>query len=90
MQLEEDTCFEYDNNIENDKLSGIMATNKLSGFPINMPYISLSSIVERVKSTGIHLNIENKIEFSLAVHIQKYPNNVLSVWIFLVTLMPKF
>lgn len=89
-KLEEDTCFEYDNKIANDKFTAIMATYKLSGFPLNMPYISLSSIVERVKCTGIHLNADNKVEFALAAHIQQYPNNVLSVWIFLVSLVPKF
>lgn len=54
-----------------------------------MSYINLSSIVERIKSTGIHINTDDKVEFALAVHIQKYPNNILSVWIFLMSLTPK-
>lgn len=54
-----------------------------------MKYDNLSTIIERVKSTGIHLNTDNKVEFSIAVHIQPYPNNVLSVWVFLLSLIPK-
>uniref|UniRef100_A0A1B0DJC9 Uncharacterized protein n=1 Tax=Phlebotomus papatasi TaxID=29031 RepID=A0A1B0DJC9_PHLPP len=60
-----------------------------SGFPLNIPYYSLSHIVERVKSTGLHMNMDNRVEFALAVHIHPYENNVLSVWIFLLSLLPR-
>ncbi|XP_059610897.1 coiled-coil and C2 domain-containing protein 2A [Phlebotomus argentipes] len=72
-----------------EKINVFLTTFKASGFPLNLPYYSLSHIVERVKSTGIHMNLDNRVEFALAVHIHPYENNVLSVWIFLLSLLPK-
>lgn len=54
-----------------------------------MPYTNLISIVERVKSIGIHTVSDDNAEFSLAVRIFDYPRNIYSVWIFLVSLVPK-
>lgn len=62
---------------------------KITGYTINTKYTNLSSIVTEIKNTGIHLNLDNKVEFASSVFIKEYANNVLSVWIFLVTLIPK-
>ena len=61
---------------------------KMSGYPINMPYVSISKIIERIKATEIYLNSDPRVEFALAVHIQSYPMNIFSVWIFILALIP--
>lgn len=89
QDLEEDRCFEYEQKSYTDKLGIEMLTKyKVSGYPLNMPYVSIARIIERVKATGIHFNSDQKVEFALTVHIQSYPMNIFSVWIFLLALTP--
>lgn len=88
-ELEEDQSFEYEQKSFTDKLNAdLLSKYKVSGYPINMPYVSIARIVERVEAIGIHFNSDSKVEFSLAVHIQSYPMNIFSVWIFLLALIP--
>lgn len=54
-----------------------------------MSYVNVMRIVERVKATGIHIQTDDRVEFSIAVHIQPYPMNVFSVWVFILALSPK-
>jgi coiled-coil and C2 domain-containing protein 2A len=56
------------------------------GFPINLPYMEMDSIVERVQAAGIHANTAKNIEFALVVYVKGYSNSVLSIWIFLAAL----
>lgn len=60
---------------------------KVSGFPINLPFIELKNIEEFVYATGVHNNDASNIEFALAVYIHAYPNNVLSIWIYIASLI---
>uniref|UniRef100_A0A8D0GHD1 Coiled-coil and C2 domain containing 2B n=1 Tax=Sphenodon punctatus TaxID=8508 RepID=A0A8D0GHD1_SPHPU len=62
-------------------------TVQVTGYPIQMPYIDLQSISEAVYQTDIHSSEVPNTEFALAVHIHPYPNNILSVWIYLVSLV---
>ena len=62
---------------------------QLTGFPINLPYTELEPLVEAVFATGVHSNESNDVEFALAVHIHAYPSSVLSVWIYVASLMRK-
>lgn len=89
QELEEDRCFEYEQKSYTDKLSGdLLHKYKVNGYPLNMPYVSIARIIERIKATGIHFNSDQRVEFTLAVHIQSYPMNIFSVWIFLLALTP--
>lgn len=88
-ELEEDQCFGVEQKTYTQKLLESTQTKyKISGYPINMPYVSISKIIERVKATEIYLNSDQKVEFALAVHIQSYPMNIFSVWIFILSLIP--
>lgn len=89
VELEEDLCYEYDQKSYVDKLQNVMMLYKVTGFPLNIRYRSLSDIVDHVRSTRLHLHPDPMVEFSLGVHIQPYPNNVLSVWIFLLAMSLK-
>uniref|UniRef100_A0A8D2KRD4 Coiled-coil and C2 domain containing 2A n=1 Tax=Varanus komodoensis TaxID=61221 RepID=A0A8D2KRD4_VARKO len=60
---------------------------RVSGFPINMPFSEVTPLVEAVYSTGVHsIDIPN-IEFALAVYVHAYPKNILSVWIYIASLV---
>ncbi|XP_042763970.1 protein CC2D2B isoform X10 [Panthera leo] len=58
----------------------------VTGFPIQMPYTDVQSIIDAVYQTGIHSSEFPQIEFALAVYIHPYPNNILSVWVYLASL----
>ncbi|KAL4236187.1 Coiled-coil and C2 domain-containing protein 2A [Mactra antiquata] len=60
---------------------------KVSGFPINMPFTEVDPIVETVYSTGVHAQESSDVEFALAVYVHPYPNSVLSVWVYVASLM---
>ncbi|XP_058450036.1 coiled-coil and C2 domain-containing protein 2A [Malaya genurostris] len=87
--FEIDACLETKTDHQLELLNQLFPSFKINGFPINLPYINLSTIVAKIKGTGIHLNSENKVEFALGVYVKDYPNNVYSVWIFLISLTPK-
>jgi coiled-coil and C2 domain-containing protein 2A len=70
-------------------LSLSLAPKQVIGYTINCKYTNLSSIVTEIKNTGIHLNLDNKVEFAANVYVKEYANNVLSIWIFLMSLIPK-
>ncbi|GAB0087582.1 Coiled-coil and C2 domain-containing protein 2A [Sergentomyia squamirostris] len=89
VELESAVTLETSIDEQMEKINVFLTTFKASGFPLNIPYYSLSNVVERVKSTGIHMNLDSRVEFALAVHIHPYKNNILSVWIFLLSLLPK-
>nr|XP_037866181.1 protein CC2D2B [Chlorocebus sabaeus] len=60
----------------------------VTGFPIQMPYTDIQSIIDAVYQTGIHSAEFPQTEFALAVYIHPYPNNILSVWVYLASLVP--
>ncbi|XP_077786550.1 protein CC2D2B isoform X7 [Podarcis muralis] len=72
---------------EENNLEAFQEHYWVTGFPIQMPYLDLQSITEAVYQTGIHSSEVPNTEFALAVYIHPYPNNMLSVWIYLVSLV---
>lgn len=92
VELEKDAAESGESAIERDhleKLNFLHNNYKISGCPLNMSYINLSHVVERVKATGIHLNTDPRAEFGLSVYVHPYPNFIISVWVFLIALVPK-
>ncbi|XP_073975162.1 coiled-coil and C2 domain containing 2A isoform X3 [Rhodnius prolixus] len=69
------------------ELQHILSSYKMCGFPINMPYTSPAELVEAVKSTGVHLNDAPDIEFAVAVYVHAFPSNVLSIWVYVASLL---
>ncbi|ESO88285.1 hypothetical protein LOTGIDRAFT_219375 [Lottia gigantea] len=68
-----------------EELEKQFSAYKVSGFPMNMPFVDLEKLVEAVFSTGVHTQ-ESAEEFALAVYIHAYNNSVLSVWIYVASL----
>lgn len=71
------------------ELDQILASYKLSGFPINMSFTEVPPVSEAVFSTGVHTIEDPDVEFALAVHIHPYPQGVFSLWIYVGTLRRK-
>uniref|UniRef100_UPI00398E438D coiled-coil and C2 domain-containing protein 2A n=1 Tax=Pristiophorus japonicus TaxID=55135 RepID=UPI00398E438D len=69
------------------ELQSLLGDYRISGFPINMSFSELRPVVEAVHSTGVHNTEVPNVEFALAVYIQPYPNNVLSIWIYVASLV---
>ncbi|CAB1324153.1 unnamed protein product, partial [Coregonus sp. 'balchen'] len=69
------------------ELQSLLGDYRISGFPLHLPFSEVRPIIEAVYSTGVH-NVEaSNVEFALAVHVHAYPNNVLSVWVYLASLI---
>uniref|UniRef100_A0A8C2NWP7 C2 domain-containing protein n=1 Tax=Capra hircus TaxID=9925 RepID=A0A8C2NWP7_CAPHI len=60
---------------------------RFSGFPLHMPYSEVKPLIEAVYSTGVHNIDAPNVEFALAVYVHPYPKNVLSVWIYVASLI---
>lgn len=65
-----------------------MFKSQLYGFTMNFAYTNLAAISERIRTTCIHYNNNADVEFCVAVHINAYVNDVLSVWVFLLSIVP--
>lgn len=61
---------------------------QLYGFTINFPYTNLAAVSDQLRSTCIHYNNNAHVEFCVAVHIGAYANDILSVWVFLLSIVP--
>ncbi|XP_051232359.1 coiled-coil and C2 domain-containing protein 2A isoform X2 [Dicentrarchus labrax] len=69
------------------ELQSLLGDNRISGFPLHMPFSEIRPIIEAVYSTGVHHVQASNVEFALAVYVHPYPNNVLSVWVYLASLV---
>ncbi|XP_041722650.1 protein CC2D2B [Coregonus clupeaformis] len=73
--------------LEIDRVLDTMKDYKVTGFPIHMAYQDMSTVIEAVYNTRIHSTEIPGTEFALSTYIHPYPNHILSVWIFLATLV---
>ncbi|XP_033609176.1 coiled-coil and C2 domain-containing protein 2A isoform X2 [Cryptotermes secundus] len=71
------------------ELQHILGSHKMCGFPINLPYTNMEAITEAMKATGVHYNESPDVEFALAVYVHPFPNNVLSVWVYVASLVKR-
>ncbi len=61
---------------------------QLTGFPIHSPYVDAQHLVAGVERTGVHLCEDPRAEFALAVYVHPYPNDVISIWLYIASLVP--
>ncbi|XP_076840623.1 coiled-coil and C2 domain-containing protein 2A isoform X3 [Brachyhypopomus gauderio] len=69
------------------ELQSLLGDYRISGFPLHLPFSEIQPIVEAVHSTGVHKVEAPSVEFALAVYVHPYPNNVLSVWVYVASLI---
>lgn len=74
---------------EPEALKQTIESYRLSGFPINIPYSNMESVIEAVYATQIHAIATENVQFAVSVYVHPYPNTILSVWIYLALLFPK-
>uniref|UniRef100_A0A915L4D6 C2 domain-containing protein n=1 Tax=Romanomermis culicivorax TaxID=13658 RepID=A0A915L4D6_ROMCU len=67
-------------------MKDIVEMYQVYGFPLNQGFSSIKQLLKMVKRTKIHCNGHPDVEFSLATHIHAYTNDILSVWIYVVSL----
>lgn len=54
---------------------------------MHMPFSEVTPLIEAVHSTGVHTIDVSNVEFALAVYVHAYPQNVLSVWVYVASLV---
>ena len=69
-----------------EDLNDVVRGKKIYGFPINISFTNLDALWEEVKNTGMHNIVGSSVEFALSVFVYKYPWNVISVWIYMMSL----
>ena len=58
----------------------------MAGFPLHMPFTEVDAVVEAVYNTHIHDVADRRVEFALAVYVHPYPNDIYSLWVYVVAL----
>ena len=66
-------------------LQGLSHNKSLHGFPINCPFTDMKSILAKLQDTNIHHNEAKDVKFACAVKVFPYPNEIFSVWVFLLS-----
>lgn len=69
-----------------ENLNEVVRGKKIYGFPINSTFTNLDDLWEEIKNTGMHNIVGSNVEFVLSVFVYAYPCNVISVWIYLMSL----
>ena len=69
------------------ELQRIITSHKVCGFPLHFAYSDLETILEGVRGTGVHLNTDPAVEFALSVLVEPYPGSVMSVWVYVASMV---
>lgn len=68
------------------RLKNVTRTSNLTGYPVNMSYTDVDSIITAVRSYCVHETRHPQVQFVLAVRVFPLFNGLMSLWIFLGTL----
>ncbi|KRZ74808.1 Coiled-coil and C2 domain-containing protein 2A [Trichinella papuae] len=74
-------------NETRSSLQTLLDAYKIFGFAINEPYISQQKLLKTISKTEICTMSGPDMEFTMAVYVQGYSSNILSVWILLASLV---
>ena len=66
-----------------------LASKNVHGFPVNTMFTDFKSLTEKVRATNIHLTEADDVRFSLSVRVFPYPQEVYSIWVFLLSISPR-
>lgn len=72
-----------------ERLAHILRTRVLRGYPINIPYTDVDSVIEKVKTLCLHDILHPDVQFVVAVRAFPLIRGLVSLWIFLGTLEGK-
>lgn len=68
------------------QLERVRASYGLVGFPLHATYTDIKPLVQKLRDTNLWLSDGPKIQFALSAYVHAYPDNVLSVWVYVATL----
>ena len=68
------------------QLERVQATWHLVGFPIHVAYTDMKPLLEKLRHTNLWQQDAPKIQFALSAYVHAYPNNVVSVWVYIASL----
>jgi len=89
--LENSKCGKSFNRADHlQRLEPILRVKDMYGSPIQFGFTDVDTIIERIKSIGVHENAHPQVQFALGVFVKQYPCNVLSVWVYLAALTPRY
>lgn len=71
------------------QLATIMTSHKVCGVCVHQGYSTMASVVEAVHSTGVHLTQACDAEFALALYLKPYPAFIISVWVYVASLVKR-
>ncbi|KAK1791819.1 hypothetical protein P4O66_013792 [Electrophorus voltai] len=60
---------------------------QVTGMPNHMAFVDVNQVIRDVWNTKIHSTETPGTQLALAVHVEDYPKDILSVWVFLATLV---
>lgn len=69
-------------------LERLVARYRPHGFPLHMTFTDLEACLAAVKATGLHRVEDEAVQYAVGVAVIPYPNDVFSVWIYAVSLLP--
>jgi coiled-coil and C2 domain-containing protein 2A len=70
-------------------LQDTLASYVVVGFPLNYAYTDAKPIIDELYNTLVYENYEKDVQFALAVYAHPYVNNVVSVWVYVTSLVSK-
>jgi len=79
----------YREKMQNVKSLQSLNSKTVHGFPINTTFTDFKSLTAKVRSTNIHLSQAEDVKFSLCVKVFPYPQEVYSIWVFLLSISSK-
>ena len=66
----------------------VTKTRSVFGFPLHFAFTKIDEILDMIETTEIHGNMNPQVEFALGVRVFTYPGGLLSVWVFICSLVP--
>ncbi|KAG2393318.1 hypothetical protein C9374_006849 [Naegleria lovaniensis] len=70
-------------------LAIVNESSAINGFPLNFAFKDIKEIVTEVRNTMVYDTYENDVKFALAVYVEPYANGVMSVWVYVASVINK-
>jgi hypothetical protein len=79
-----------DMTLEHQKrLEQLVSRYRAVGCPLNFTFTDLEVIISGIRSIGLHKIEDETVQFAVSVAVIPYPNEIFSVWVYLVALIPR-
>jgi hypothetical protein len=79
-----------DMTLEHQKrLEQLVSRYRAVGCPLNFTFTDLEVIISGIRNIGLHKIEDETVQFAVSVAVIPYPNEIFSVWVYLVALIPR-